>query len=79
MRGHISLPTAELDDLIVAAPMGSPTYNFLVIIDDWDMEIPLLAGSGRGSRQQHAARINIYKALIIGAGICPRHYHDPGG
>ena len=30
---------AQLDDLIIARPDGSPTYNFSVIIDDHDMRI----------------------------------------
>jgi glutamyl-tRNA synthetase len=28
-----------LDDLIIARSDGSPTYNFCVVIDDWDMKV----------------------------------------
>ena len=31
--------TAELDDLIIARADGTPTYNFCVCVDDWDMGI----------------------------------------
>jgi len=39
VRGRVVFENAQLDDLIIARPDGSPTYNFSVIIDDYDMEI----------------------------------------
>jgi glutamyl-tRNA synthetase len=39
VRGTVVFENAQLDDLIIARPDGSPTYNFSVIIDDFDMEI----------------------------------------
>jgi glutamyl-tRNA synthetase len=39
VRGTVVFDNAQLDDLIIARPDGSPTYNFSVIIDDYDMQI----------------------------------------
>lgn len=39
VRGEISVANSELDDLIIARSDGSPTYNFTVVVDDWDMNI----------------------------------------
>ena len=30
---------AELDDLVIARADGTPTYNFCVVVDDWEMGI----------------------------------------
>jgi glutamyl-tRNA synthetase len=37
--GAISTNNKELDDFIIARSDGSPTYNFTVVIDDYEMEI----------------------------------------
>jgi len=39
VRGRVVFDNAQLDDLVIARPDGSPTYNFSVIIDDFDMRI----------------------------------------
>jgi glutamyl-tRNA synthetase len=39
VRGRVVFENAQLDDLVIARPDGSPTYNFSVIIDDFDMNI----------------------------------------
>jgi glutamyl-tRNA synthetase len=39
VRGTVVFQNAELDDLVIARPDGSPTYNFSVIVDDFDMQI----------------------------------------
>jgi glutamyl-tRNA synthetase len=39
VRGRVVFDNAQLDDLVIARPDGSPTYNFSVIIDDYDMNI----------------------------------------
>jgi glutamyl-tRNA synthetase len=39
VRGTVVFENSQLDDLIIARPDGSPTYNFSVIIDDFDMGI----------------------------------------
>jgi glutamyl-tRNA synthetase len=39
VRGEVTFENAQLDDLIIARSDGTPTYNFAVIIDDFDMKI----------------------------------------
>jgi glutamyl-tRNA synthetase len=39
VKGVISFPNAELDDLVIVRADGVPTYNFGVVVDDLDMEI----------------------------------------
>ncbi len=39
VKGPIEIANAELDDLIIARSDGTPTYNFCVVVDDWDMKI----------------------------------------
>jgi glutamyl-tRNA synthetase len=39
VKGRIEFANGELDDLIIARADGTPTYNFCVCVDDWDMGI----------------------------------------
>ncbi len=39
VHGPITFDSAELDDLIIARSDGTPTYNFCVMVDDYDMRI----------------------------------------
>ena len=39
VRGKVIFENAQLDDLIIARSDGTPTYNFSVIVDDFDMDI----------------------------------------
>lgn len=39
VKGDISISNEELDDLIIARADGTPTYNFCVVVDDWEMGI----------------------------------------
>ena len=39
VKGHIEFSNHELDDFIIARSDGTPTYNFCVCVDDWDMRI----------------------------------------
>ncbi len=39
VKGEITIQNQELDDFIIARSDGSPTYNFCVVVDDWDMNI----------------------------------------
>ena len=39
VKGRIEIANAELDDLVIARPDGTPTYNFCVVVDDLDMRI----------------------------------------
>lgn len=39
VKGRIEIANAELDDVIIARADGTPTYNFCVVVDDWEMKI----------------------------------------
>ena len=39
VRGQVIFENAQLDDLIISRSDGSPTYNFSVVVDDYDMQI----------------------------------------
>lgn len=39
VRGKLSFDNTELDDLIIARSDGTPTYNFTVVVDDFDMKV----------------------------------------
>jgi glutamyl-tRNA synthetase len=39
VKGRIEIANAELDDLVIARADGTPTYNFCVVVDDWEMKI----------------------------------------
>ncbi len=39
VKGRIEISNTELDDLVIARPDGTPTYNFCVVVDDIDMAI----------------------------------------
>lgn len=62
IRGPIEFSNLELDDLIIRRTDGSPTYNFCVVIDDWDMEITHVI-RGEDHINNTPRQINILKAL----------------
>ncbi|MFB6421852.1 MAG: glutamate--tRNA ligase [Candidatus Malihini olakiniferum] len=62
IRGPIKFSNQELDDLIIRRTDGSPTYNFCVVIDDWDMEITHVI-RGEDHINNTPRQINILKAL----------------
>ena len=39
VKGPISISNREIDDLVIVRADGVPTYNFAVVVDDWDMKI----------------------------------------
>jgi glutamyl-tRNA synthetase len=39
VHGPVAFENTELDDLIIARSDGTPTYNFCVVVDDWDMKV----------------------------------------
>ncbi len=73
VRGHIRIANAELDDLVIARPDGSPTYNFTVVVDDWDMAVTHVV-RGDDHINNTPRQINIYRAL--GASV-PSFGHVP--
>ncbi|MDO6705226.1 glutamate--tRNA ligase [Photobacterium sp. 1_MG-2023] len=62
IRGRIEISNSELDDLIIRRTDGSPTYNFCVVVDDWDMEITHVV-RGEDHINNTPRQINIYQAL----------------
>ena len=73
VKGPISIGNAEIDDLIILRPDGVPTYNFAVVVDDWDMGITHVF---RGDEHINNTpwQINIFHAL--GAPL-PQFGHCP--
>ena len=39
VKGPITISNHEIDDLVIVRADGVPTYNFAVVVDDWDMRI----------------------------------------
>ncbi|EOC1347126.1 glutamate--tRNA ligase [Cronobacter turicensis] len=62
IRGPIEFSNLELDDLIIRRTDGSPTYNFCVVVDDWDMEITHVI-RGEDHINNTPRQINILEAL----------------
>ena len=62
VKGTIEFANAELDDLIIARADGTPTYNFCVVVDDWDMQITHVI-RGDDHVNNTPRQINILKAL----------------
>lgn len=60
--GTIRFQNQELDDLIIARSDGSPTYNFTVVVDDFDMEITHVI-RGDDHINNTPRQIQIFKAL----------------
>ncbi|WP_235839842.1 glutamate--tRNA ligase [Derxia lacustris] len=73
VKGEITIANREMDDLIVARPDGTPTYNFCVVVDDWDMGITHVI-RGDDHVNNTPRQINILKAL--GAEV-PEYGHVP--
>jgi glutamyl-tRNA synthetase len=82
VKGDISISNREIDDLILVRPPpdgapdgapGVPTYNFAVVVDDWDMRITHVF---RGDEHVNNTpwQINIFRAL--GAPL-PQFGHCP--
>lgn len=62
VKGPISFDNTELDDLVIARPDGTPTYNFCVVVDDWDMRITHVI-RGDDHVNNTPRQINILRAL----------------
>lgn len=62
VKGPISISNHEIDDLVIVRADGVPTYNFCVVVDDWDMAISHVF---RGDEHVNNTpwQINIFTAL----------------
>jgi len=80
VKGDITISNREIDDLILVRPDGVPTYNFAVVVDDWDMRITHVF---RGDEHVNNTpwQINIFRALgapLPQFGHCPIILGDDG-
>ena len=80
VKGPITINNREIDDLIIVRTDGIPTYNFAVVVDDWDMQISLVF---RGDEHINNTpwQINIFNALgapLPQFGHCPVILGDDG-
>ncbi len=73
IRGSVIFQNRELDDLIIARSDGSPTYNFTVVVDDWDMRISHVI-RGDDHLNNTPRQINIFEAL---GATPPKYAHVP--
>ena len=62
VKGRIEISNDELDDLVIARPDGTPTYNFCVVVDDIDMAITHVI-RGDDHVNNTPRQINILRAL----------------
>ena len=62
VKGRIEISNDELDDLVIARPDGTPTYNFCVVVDDMDMGITHVI-RGDDHVNNTPRQINILRAL----------------
>ena len=62
IRGSLTFSNQELDDLIILRTDGTPTYNFTVVVDDWDMQITHVI-RGDDHINNTPRQINILRAL----------------
>ena len=80
VKGPITISNREIDDLIIVRTDGIPTYNFAVVVDDWDMQISHVF---RGDEHINNTpwQINIFHALgapLPQFGHCPVILGDDG-
>jgi glutamyl-tRNA synthetase len=62
VKGRIEISNEELDDLVIARPDGTPTYNFCVVVDDIDMAITHVI-RGDDHVNNTPRQINIFRAF----------------
>ncbi|CAJ4414145.1 glutamyl-tRNA synthetase [Burkholderia pseudomallei] len=73
VKGRVEISNEELDDLVIARPDGTPTYNFCVVVDDLDMGITHVI-RGDDHVNNTPRQINILRAL---GGEVPVYAHLP--
>lgn len=71
VKGRIEIANSEMDDLIIARADGTPTYNFCVVVDDFEMGITQVI-RGDDHVNNTPRQINMLQAL--GATI-PQYAH----
>ena len=83
VKGPIAFANDELDDLVIARAdasaadgIGTPTYNFCVVVDDLDMGITHVI-RGDDHVNNTPRQINILRALVGPDGALPVYGHVP--
>jgi len=71
IRGDMEISNSEMDDMIILRTDGSPTYNFCVVIDDWQMGMTHVV-RGEDHLINTAKQINIFEAF---AATVPTYAH----
>lgn len=73
VRGRVVFRNRELDDLVIARADETPTYNFVVVVDDMDMAITHVV-RGDDHLNNTARQVNILRALDVSS---PVYAHMP--
>ena len=73
VKGPVSVDNAELDDMVLRRPDGSPTYNMAVVVDDATMGVTHII-RGDDHLNNTPRQILIYQALGL---PLPRFGHVP--
>ena len=71
VKGRIEIANGEMDDLIIARADGTPTYNFCVVVDDFEMGITQVI---RGDDHVNNTPRQINMLIALGATI-PQYAH----
>jgi glutamyl-tRNA synthetase len=73
VRGRVRVANEELDDLVIWRQDGTPTYNFCVVVDDYDMGVTdVIRGDDHVSNTPR--QINMLRALGVEP---PAYAHVP--
>ena len=73
VHGHTVFQNSELDDLIIQRSDGNPTYNFCVVVDDYDMGVTHVI-RGDDHLNNTPRQINMLRAL---GATPPAYAHVP--
>ncbi len=73
VKGYVSFKNSELEDLVILRSDGTPTYNFCVVVDDYEMRITHVI-RGEDHLNNTPKQIHIYNALGINP---PEFAHIP--
>jgi len=73
VKGKTVIQNSEMDDLIIARSDGSPTYNFVVVVDDADMGVTHII-RGDDHYNNTPRQMNILQALGV---ALPQYAHLP--
>jgi glutamyl-tRNA synthetase len=73
VHGDVRFENTELDDLIIARSDGTPTYNFCVVVDDFDMKVTHVI-RGDDHLNNTPRQINMLTAI---GGAPPVYAHVP--